>query len=701
MTQTPPETSDATTGQDVPETVYAGRTFDTARIEELDSELKALNIELPESPDSPEFQHLLERLGATHPSLAHRLSQATVDDLSQAARARMASLGQKGNARTRLARKATSALRTENHKGRSQLNPTVFKLGAGALFLAGAVYFVWFSGGSTPATAEKKDAAETTTTQTTATDKAVNKDVPTAPTGTMSGPPTPAGQVTAVRPGPALNPDGTPNKPVSSGSGGGSTSTSGKTQVAGGGRQLPSIPTDSDNPADSYTAPNPATQVDDTSAPTPVPVTSAPVATRRTLPPPTASDVALLQRMYGDGSSGTDASTGGSPTGATGSTSAAPSVKPDGARVSTPAPVITLTPPPGTPTSTAAAAPNVISRGTDVPATRLSKGGSSSVAPQPSTPSRPATLITQSAPRTDSAPAGGSAGVTATNAAPAAARYALVSQSTQAAPAATSAKLGLTGVTATAPASTNSVRVGMVSQSSGATAAAPARSGLYGPGSGGAASASSLPGRSSVNGAGTVPAVAPALPYRMGDMPSGTLLTGMAFVQPVGGAASGSSAMQGQAQPKFTVYAQTEDGNRWRGTAQLAGGGRISVAFDRVLIDDVEYTVQAEAVGRDAARMTGLQGNVRRETPDGANNILQALAGGVRSFVEQSAKGSTTVTPNGTVVTSTPRPNFWVTTLGAVASAYSPPAPSITQVDVVYLEAGAPLTIVVRGAGGQ
>lgn len=188
----------------------------------------------------------------------------------------------------------------------------------------------------------------------------------------------------------------------------------------------------------------------------------------------------------------------------------------------------------------------------------------------------------------------------------------------------------------------------------------------------------------------------PALPYRMGDMVGGQLLTGVAMVQPVQGQTSLSTQNGSQAQ-KQTVYVQTEDSNRWRGTATLVSGGRIAIVFDRVLIGNTEYPVDAEAVGVDKARLPGIQAVVRRESPDAASSILQALANGVKTFAEQSARGNTTVTTNGTVVTNNPRPNFWVTVGGAVAGVFTPSTPSVTMVDLVLVEAGAPLAIVVRG----
>lgn len=189
---------------------------------------------------------------------------------------------------------------------------------------------------------------------------------------------------------------------------------------------------------------------------------------------------------------------------------------------------------------------------------------------------------------------------------------------------------------------------------------------------------------------------APALPYRMGDMVNGQLLTGVAVVRPMQGQSSLSTQNNAQAQ-KQTVYVQTEDGNRWRGTATLGSGGRIAIEFDRVLIGNTEYPVVAEAVGVDKARLPGLQAEVRRESPDAASSILQAVANGVKTFAEQSARGNTTVTTNGTVVTNNPRPNFWVTVGGAVAGAFTPNTPTVTMVDVILAEAGAPLAIVVRG----
>ncbi|MFC6663629.1 hypothetical protein [Deinococcus multiflagellatus] len=207
-----------------------------------------------------------------------------------------------------------------------------------------------------------------------------------------------------------------------------------------------------------------------------------------------------------------------------------------------------------------------------------------------------------------------------------------------------------------------------------------------------AATSSGVRGMSAAAGvtaqaAATTPAPsAPASPYRMGDVVSGTLMTGLALTPQSG---SGNGAGQ-------IVYVQGEDGSRWRGTATLLAPGRVAITFDRVLKGDVVYPVQGDAVGTDAARLPGLPANTRRESPAAAAQLLQAVAAGLKTFAEQSARGSTTVTA-GTVVTSSPKPNFWVTVGGAVAGALTPAAPTVTTIEITVVDAGAPVAIAVRG----
>lgn len=658
-----------TPGTDPAEIRTSGRTFDQAKIEVLEEELQSLGVTLPDSPDTPEFEQIVMELGATHPDLSRRLSAAVVDELSAETRARFSAASKRGDFRNRLARNATGAVRTTNHKGRQQINPTVVK-GAGAVVvLAFAAWFVFFADTGQPAAkASTGDSA------------AAAEEVATSSTegGEVSaGPPTPASAdgagrtIPAARTGPALNPDGTPNT--------GATGTSTEPGVTPAvtpvqvNNATPAVPTDQDNgsAAPSYTTPDPVVM--------PVATTPQPVAVR-SAPTPTPADIAALQAMYGDGAPAARASGSSAPAAAPRPVAVTPTtVTVSPARsgsslqvVSAPADARGA----GTP-----AAPAGVPRAAAEGASSRLVSVSSAPAPATGTPPARATLVTQSTPAATPPAPTARPGLNSTSA-PARApepaapevtyRTGLVAQTAAAAPSAT---------TGTAAAANAGLYGGAATRASGAgTPSSSAPAGLQG---------------TAVPGATTR---APALPYRMGDLVDGQLLTGIAFIQPIQGQASMASQQSATAQ-KLTVYAQTADGSRWRGEARTAGGGRVAITFDRVLIGTTEYPIQAEAVGSDRARLPGLQANVRREAPDAANSILQALASGIKTFAQQSAQGTTTAMPNGTVVTNNPKPNFWVTLGGSVAAAYSPGTPSITQVDLVYLDAAAPLGIAVRGTG--
>lgn len=646
----------------------AGRTYDHAKIEALEGELSKLGVTLPATPDDPAFEHLVAELGATNPDLSRRLSAAVADELSVDARSRFTTMSKRGDRKNRLARNATSAMRTTNHKGRQQINPAVVK-GAGVLLVAVfGVWFIFFTGeGEKPA----ENTATTNASGVTATTPGSATTDPASP-GAAAGPPTPAtpaGTRTVPAAQPALNPDGTSNSATSPAEAAGGQPAAPVTPVQVN-NASPPIPTDVDNGTDVGSAAYPSTP---DPVVVPVATTPQPVAVR-SAPTPTPQDIETLRALYGDGTSGTPATPRAAP------------VTPRPGTV--PAPT-TVTVTPARPASTL----QVVS----APAGAQTGAATAATAPAGRTAPPPATLMAVSAPaRPVPGPARGGA--------------TLATQSAPAAPAPTSAaRPGL--VTNTAPARAPqpaapevTYRAVLVTQT-GAAQPAPAttppvastNTGMYGSSAQRPATAQASAPATLGGLPGSAPR-APALPYRMGDLVTGQLLTGVAFIQPVGGQASMGSQQAANAQ-KLTVYVQTEDGNRWKGEARLSGGGRIGITFDRVLIGNTEYPIQAEAVGSDKARLPGLQASVRREAPDAANSILQALAGGVKTFAQQSAQGTTTAMPNGTIVTNNPRPNFWVTLGGAVASAYAPGTPTITQVDLVYLDAAAPLAIAIRGAG--
>jgi len=250
----------------------------------------------------------------------------------------------------------------------------------------------------------------------------------------------------------------------------------------------------------------------------------------------------------------------------------------------------------------------------------------------------------------------------------------------------TTAGNGATGVMSTSAAASSSglQSVQKVSQKTGNV-------GLMSVNGGGSTSSGLPSGQTSTMPSATATA---KTPYRFGDMLKAQLLTGAAFLQAEGesGASGAGGTTGGQ-----VVYAQGEDGSRWRGTATLAANGRVMIAFDRVLVGEQDFAISGDATGLEDARYQGVQPQVRRETPEAGRQILQALLGSAATFVQQSAQAGTTTTTGTTVTKTQGRPNFWLTSLGAVAQAVSLPSGRISRVVVSELPAGTSLTVVVRG----
>ncbi|MFC6663628.1 hypothetical protein [Deinococcus multiflagellatus] len=125
----------ATTPTAVDAPPRSGRIFDTGRLEALEPELQKYNVEVPSSPDDPAFETVLAQLGASHPDLARQLAAAVTDELGDQARAKFQQAATRGDRKNLLARKASSAVKTTNHKGRPQFNPLAFKIIGGVVFL--------------------------------------------------------------------------------------------------------------------------------------------------------------------------------------------------------------------------------------------------------------------------------------------------------------------------------------------------------------------------------------------------------------------------------------------------------------------------------------------------------------------------------------------------------------------------------------
>lgn len=186
----------------------------------------------------------------------------------------------------------------------------------------------------------------------------------------------------------------------------------------------------------------------------------------------------------------------------------------------------------------------------------------------------------------------------------------------------------------------------------------------------------------------TAAATAPVAPYAVGRPVQAKLTLGVGVVE---------GAEQTASMP---VYAESEDGAMWRGTAVLDGRGRVRVTFDAVLRDNQEFPLLADAYGTDG--LPGVPARVRLTTPNLAATLLSGLASGVKSFAEamvnqrqvtvQPGMGGSNVVTNSSANT----PNFWLMTAGSTLGSVSVPQGKGGMVNVAEVQPGAALQIVVR-----
>ncbi|GGR09767.1 hypothetical protein GCM10008957_23160 [Deinococcus ruber] len=216
---------------------------------------------------------------------------------------------------------------------------------------------------------------------------------------------------------------------------------------------------------------------------------------------------------------------------------------------------------------------------------------------------------------------------------------------------------------------------GTPQESAGTTAAQPAQ----------------VPPQQAATVLGAPVASAPTSPYPMGSMLKATINNGVLFATVEGTTTQG--VLSGQDQQY--VYATAEDGSVWRGTPRLLSSGRIGVTFDRALVKGVTLNTTADAT--DDSGLPGIKAESHTDTPKLAAQAFQALLSGAKSFAQTSLQGETSITANGTIVSSAAKPNFWVTLGGALAGSLSLPSPQITQVDVTSLAKGTPVVLVMRG----
>ena len=218
---------------------------------------------------------------------------------------------------------------------------------------------------------------------------------------------------------------------------------------------------------------------------------------------------------------------------------------------------------------------------------------------------------------------------------------------------------------------------GMGSQQGAAPAAAPV--------------ADATPQAATVLGGAAPAAAVPESPYAMGKQIKAVMDTGALFASVSGSAETG--VINGE--DAQLVYATAEDGSVWRGTPRLLNSGRIGVTFDRVLIKGQPMKVLADAT--DGTGLPGVMAESHTDSPKLASELFQAALSGARSFAQASLQGNSSITANGTIVSESAKPNFWVTLGGALAGSLSLPSPRITQVNVTSLPKGTQIMLVIRG----
>ena len=175
-----------------------------------------------------------------------------------------------------------------------------------------------------------------------------------------------------------------------------------------------------------------------------------------------------------------------------------------------------------------------------------------------------------------------------------------------------------------------------------------------------------------------------ALPYLMGQPMKASLPLGVI-------------ALEGQQQPS-EVYANTQDGATWHGTALLDAGGRIQIRFDTVLVKNVPHPVVASAY--DQTGLPGLSASIKNTSSSQAANILSGFLTGFKTFT-QSLLSQQNVTIQGagasSLITSSAAntPNFWLTTAGSALGAVQVPQSAQNKVVVGQIQKDTPIMIVV------
>lgn len=171
-------------------------------------------------------------------------------------------------------------------------------------------------------------------------------------------------------------------------------------------------------------------------------------------------------------------------------------------------------------------------------------------------------------------------------------------------------------------------------------------------------------------------------PYRPFQRLNAVLVTGVAV---------------GSGLPNLPVIARTEDGREWIAYNPQAGpSGRVMLTFTELVDKQNNVVSKIQGAAYDGFGIPGVQGRSELLTPDLVRNLVRATATGLNDYAQRQLNASTTtVLPNGTVVTTPVTPQLWQTVGGRALSVLSLPSNKQTATEAVSLPAASKIIIVV------
>lgn len=169
-----------------------------------------------------------------------------------------------------------------------------------------------------------------------------------------------------------------------------------------------------------------------------------------------------------------------------------------------------------------------------------------------------------------------------------------------------------------------------------------------------------------------------------------------------------SSVVVGEGLPNLPAIVRSADGREWVAQAPTAGpSNRVNLVFSELIDPRHSTVVPISGAAYDAYGVPGLQGDGELLSPDLIRNTLRSAANGLRDYTNAKLNESTTtVLPNGTVVTSKTTPELWTVVGTRAVDVLTLPPNTQTFTRAVTLRAGTPLVIVVgvtsnKDAAGQ